>query len=239
MSSGDVVIVTGASSGIGAAVARRLAAEGYRLILNARSPDRLAEMIAELGSDRASAVAGDIAEPAAAEALLGEALERFGRCDVLVNSAGLIEVGSIAEIDVDRVCRMVRTNIEGTFRISYLVLKHFASIGAGSLINISSVLGTKVRPTAGAYAASKFAVEALSEALRMELARTDIRVCCIEPGLVLTNLHADWPRHPMEAMGIDQPLLPEDVAEMVSFVLSQPARIRIPRLMLLPKGHEI
>jgi NADP-dependent 3-hydroxy acid dehydrogenase YdfG len=111
-------------------------------------------------------------------------------------------------------------------------------VGEGTLVNISSVLGTKVRTTAGAYAATKYAVEALSEALRMELARTNVRITCIEPGLVRSGLHRHLDIHPAESMGIE-PLTPEDIADQVLHVLQQPANVRIPRLMVLPKDHEI
>jgi NADP-dependent 3-hydroxy acid dehydrogenase YdfG len=96
-----------------------------------------------------------------------------------------------------------------------------------------------VRPTAGAYAGTKFAMEALSEALRMEVAGTPISVTCIEPGLVMTELHRDWPVHPTVGMNVPTPLLPEDVARCVSFVLTQPSHVKIPRLMILPGQHQI
>lgn len=107
------------------------------------------------------------------------------------------------------------------------------------MINISSVMGTKIRPTAGAYAATKFAVEALSEALRMELTGTNIRVSCIEPGLVMTELHKDWEVYPNESMGINHPLSVDDIVNSVRFILSQPDHVGIPKLMILPKDHNI
>ena len=100
-------------------------------------------------------------------------------------------------------------------------------------------MGTKVRSTAGAYAGTKYAIEALSEALRMEVAGSDVKVTCIEPGLVVTDLHRDWPVHPTKGMGIEHPLQPEDVARCVAFVLTQPAHVLIPRIMMLPSDHVI
>lgn len=170
---------------------------------------------------------------------MSAALERFGRCDVCVNNGGILETGTIENIDVDRVCAMVRINVEAAFRLAYVFLRHCVKQGRGHLINTSSVLGRKVRPTAGAYAGTKWAIEALSEALRMELSKTDIQVSAIEPGLVKTHLHDRWETPPAELMGIGEPLRPEEVARVVRFILEQPAHVRIPQMMILPKGHEI
>jgi NADP-dependent 3-hydroxy acid dehydrogenase YdfG len=190
-------------------------------------------------SSETAVVAGDICDRSVAAQLLSVALERSGQCDICVNNGGIIEVGSIEEIDVERVCEMVRINVEASFRIAYTFLKHFVSQGDGHLVNMSSALGKKVRATVGAYAGTKFAIEALSEALRLELSHSDVKVSSIQPGLVRSGLHNWWDAHPAEAMSISEPLQPEDVARMVLFVLEQPPRIRIPQLMILPKDHEI
>jgi NADP-dependent 3-hydroxy acid dehydrogenase YdfG len=119
------------------------------------------------------------------------------------------------------------------------MLKRFKEQGSGHIINISSVLGTKVRPTAGAYAATKFALEALSEALRMELTGTNIQVSCIEPGLVMTELHNSWEIHPKDSMNIHEPLEVSNIVDAVLYIINQPAHVRIPKLMILPKDHNI
>jgi NADP-dependent 3-hydroxy acid dehydrogenase YdfG len=234
--SGQVAVVTGASSGIGVAVARQLRALGLRLVLTARSEDRLSQIRSELGAEMLIA---DVTDRDVPERLLAMALAQFARCDVVINNAGAIEVGPIASIDIDKVCTMVRVNVEAAYRVAYTFIRHFLRQGYGHVINVSSVLGTKVRPTAGAYAGTKFALEALSEALRMEVAGTKVSVTCIEPGLVLTELHRDWSVHPTAAMNIPHPLRPEDVARCVSFVLTQPQHVKIPRLMILPGEHQI
>jgi NADP-dependent 3-hydroxy acid dehydrogenase YdfG len=231
-------VITGATGGIGAAVAEALSATGWQLVLNARSADKLHGLASRLRSPVAL-VAGDLRESAVPGALLQAAIKNFGRCDVCFNNAGLLEVGPVETIDVERVCDMVRVNVEATFRICYTFLKQFVAQGSGHLINTSSVLGTKVRPTAGAYAGTKHAIEALSEALRMELIRTNVQVSCIQPGLVTTGLHDRWVVHPSQLMGIAEPLQPRDIARMVMFILEQPPHVRIPQLMILPKGHEI
>jgi NADP-dependent 3-hydroxy acid dehydrogenase YdfG len=142
-------------------------------------------------------------------------------------------------MDIDKMCFMVRLNVESTFRLTYRFLKRFKIQGYGHIINFSSVLGTKVRPTAGPYAGTKFALEALSEALRMELAGTNISVSCIEPGLVMTELHKNQEVHPKVSMKINEPLVTDDIVEAVRYILKQPEHVRIPRLMILPKDHVV
>ncbi len=231
-----VAVITGASSGIGLAVAKELHCHGMKLILTARSEDRLYPIKNEL---HATILAGDITEPSLPRKLLDLAVSTFGRCDVVLNNAGIIEVGTIDEINIDKVCEMVRINVESAYRVAYTFVKYFIAQGSGHLINLSSILGTKVRPTAGAYSGTKFAIEALSEALRMEVAGTPVSVSCIEPGLVMTDLHRHWAVHPSEGMNIPHPLQPEDIARCVSFMLSQPAHVKIPRLMVLPSEHQV
>ncbi|UCH46459.1 MAG: SDR family oxidoreductase [Betaproteobacteria bacterium] len=234
--SGKVAVITGASSGIGLAVANELHSHGMKLVLNSRSEARLAPLESEVG---ATVLAGDVTSPDLPKTLLDLALSTYGQCDVVLNNAGLIEVGPIESIDIDKVCAMVRTNVEAAYRVAYTFMRHFVDRGEGHLLNTSSVLGTKVRPTAGAYAGTKYAIEALSEALRMEVAGTGVAVTCIEPGLVRTALHRDWPVQPSEALNVPNPLTPEDIARSVSFVLNQPAHVRIPRIMILPGEQQI
>lgn len=230
--SGRTAVITGASSGIGEAVARELSGAGVKLLLVARRAERL-EALSRQMPDTAY-VAGDLTDPEMPELLIKRALEEHGSCDVVVSNAGIIETGTIEEIDLERVSRMVRLNTEAAFRMAYVALRHFRSQGAGHLVHISSLLGTKVRPHAGAYAGTKFAVEALSEALRMELGGTGVQVSCVEPGMVRTELHEHYAVHPADAAGMTRPLQPEDVARCVRFVLEQPSHARIARLMILP-----
>lgn len=233
-----VGVITGATGGIGTAVATSMSEAGWRLVLSARSAEKLDALASQLQAP-AVVIPGDLRDVSLPQALLSAAVEKFGRCDLCFNNAGILEVGPIETIDVERVCDMVRVNVEGAFRVAYVFLQHFVREKMGHLINISSVLGKKVRPTAGAYAATKFAIEALSEALRMELNKTDVQVSCIQPGLVMSGLHDRWEIHPSELLGIVEPLQPSDIARMVLFLLDQPPHVRIPQLMILPKGHEI
>jgi NADP-dependent 3-hydroxy acid dehydrogenase YdfG len=235
--SGKTLLITGASSGIGAAVARDLGSSGMKVVLSGRRAERLEKLAASL--PQACFLAADIADPETPRRLLDLALAEFGSCDVVFNNAGLAMAAPIEEIDIEKVCEMARVNVEAAFRMAYTALKHFKSVGQGHLINTSSVMGTKVRPFAGAYCGTKHALEALSESLRMEVAGTGIAVSCIEPGLVLTDLHRDWETHPTKAFNIPNPLTPEDVARGVRFLLEQPSHVRVPRLLMLPTEHII
>ncbi len=234
---GKVGLITGATSGIGLAGAEAMSAAGMKLVLAGRRAEILQEHTKRLPD--CIAVPGEIAEPGTAESLFQAALTQFGALDVVFNNAGLIHTGPIEEVDVDALCQMARVNVEAAFRIAYLALKQFRSAGAGHLVNTSSVLGTRVRKFAGGYAGTKYAVEALSEALRQEVAGSAIKVTCLEPGLVVTDLHRDYSVRPEVTQNVDQPLRPGDVAELLIFVLTRPDHVTLPRLMILPQSQEI
>jgi NADP-dependent 3-hydroxy acid dehydrogenase YdfG len=228
-------LITGASSGIGLALAKALAADKHRLILTARREDRLKT----LQSENVDIIPGDLTSAEFVDSLDEYVYQKYGHCDYLFNSAGVITKGSIAETDIDKMTSMLRLNIESTFRLTYRFLKRFVNQGSGHVINISSVAGTRVRPTIGAYAATKFAMEALSEAVRLELSDTDIKISCIAPGLVLTELHNDWEVHPVDLLDIREPLTGEDIVEAARFIMNQPDHVRIPRILIVPKGQKM
>lgn len=234
---GRVAVVTGGASGMGVAVARIFLRAGARVVAADRNAAGLAAAFE--GEKDVVSVAGDITADGVAANLLDTALRHFGRCDIVFNNAGTCEVGPLATIDIERVCAMVRVNVEAAFRVAYTFTRHFAKVGAGHLVSTSSVLGTKVRPTAGAYAGTKHAIEALSEGLRLELAHTAVKISCIEPGLVATPLHDGWAVHPREVLNISEPLNAEDIAKFVLWIVTQPDRLFIPRLMILPNDQEI
>ncbi len=234
---GKVAIVTGASSGIGHAVAKDLGSAGCHLIVTSRRTEKLHEFEREF--PKTVVVPGDICDPDMPDLLFQAAEEKLGPVDIVFNNAGILEVAPIDKIDIDRMCRMVRVNVEAAFRLIYTAVRYFKEKGSGHLVNTSSVLGTKTRPTAGAYAGTKYAIEALSESLRMELARSDVQVSCIEPGLVLTEIHDSWETHPKDLFKIENPLTPEDIARTVRFILEQPNHVRIPKMLVLPGEHEI
>jgi NADP-dependent 3-hydroxy acid dehydrogenase YdfG len=229
---GKVAIITGASSGIGCGVAQELNRAGMKLVLNARRADRLDELAAELSE--ALPVSGDVTDPAMPGNLVAAAIDRFGHLDVVFNNAGIMDTAPIDSADIERLCANARINFEGAVRMAYTALRHFKIQGSGDLITTSSILGTKVRPTAGVYAGSKYGIEALTEALRMEVAGSGVRVGCIEPGLVNTELQDHFEVHPRDMLAMKQPLEPEDIARCVRFMLEQPPHVSIPRMMVLP-----
>jgi NADP-dependent 3-hydroxy acid dehydrogenase YdfG len=228
----QVAIITGASSGIGRGVAHELDRAGMKMIITGRRADRLEELAGELSE--AEPVPGDLTEISLPDRLVTAAIDRFGRLDVVFNNAGIMDTAPIESADIERLCANARVNFESAVRMAYTALRHFKEQGSGHLITTSSILGTKIRPTAGVYAGSKFGVEALTEALRIEVAGTGVRVGCIEPGLVNTELQDHFEVHPREMLGMKQPLEPEDIARCVRFMLEQPAHVSIPRMMVLP-----
>lgn len=232
-----VAVITGASSGIGAAVARNLNQANVKLVITGRRENRLAELAEEL--NHTVYLAGDLTNSELPGTLIKTALDQFGRCDIVFNNAGTAVMGTIEEIDIEKMCRMVRVNVEAAYRMAYVAVRHFKAAGSGFLVSTSSIVGTKVRPTGGAYAGTKHAIEALTEALRMELAKTNIGVACVEPGLVMTEIFRDWDEIPIKQWNIPNPLQPEDIARVVRFVLEQPDHVRIPRIMALPADQEM
>lgn len=228
----QVAVITGASSGIGQGLAEELDEAGMRLVVTARRADRLDALAGQLND--CAVVPGDITDPSMPQRLIDTAVQRFGRCDVVFNSAGVMHAGRIEDVDVELMLRMVDVNVAAATRVAYVALKYFKRVGSGHLVNVSSILGTKVRATAGVYAATKHAIEALSEALRMEVAKTNIKVSVIEPGVTTTELQDHFPVHPRETLGITQPLAVADVTRCIRFILEQPSHVRIPVMMILP-----
>jgi NADP-dependent 3-hydroxy acid dehydrogenase YdfG len=230
---GQVAIITGASSGIGQAMAHELSQAGMKLVITARRQQALDALAGQLETE-AAVVAGDIADPALPQQLIDAAKGRFGRLDVTINNAGVMEVGTIDTVDIDKACAMVRTNLEAVYRLSYLTLRHFLQQSRGQLINVSSTLGQYVKQGTGAYAGTKHAIEAFSDDLRWQTSGTGVRVSVLEPGLTDTHLQDHFPTHPKEALGLNEIPSAEDLAGAARYILEQPAHINIPRLCMQP-----
>jgi NADP-dependent 3-hydroxy acid dehydrogenase YdfG len=230
-----IMVITGASSGIGMATARRLNRAGVKFVLNARNEDRLKALAAELGG--AVCVTGDMIEPETPQKILDAAFSEFGRVDILFNNAGVMHIGEIDEVDIETLCRMVRLNFESVVRMSYLVLRHMKNRGSGFLINSSSLAGLKAFPEIGAYNGTKFAVEAFTDSLRMELAGTGVKVTAIEPGRTKTELFSHWPEE--KRFKPENGLIEaDDIARCIEFILEQPQEVLIPRLLVVPTRQE-
>jgi NADP-dependent 3-hydroxy acid dehydrogenase YdfG len=229
-----VGIITGASSGIGWATAKLLSKAGARLVVTARRGEVLDRLVGEIEGE-AVAVAGDITNPALPTALTNVATERFGRLDFVFSNAGIMNIGSVDEVEDDAMTSMIRVNYEAAVRMAYAAIKVFKPQGRGDLITTSSILGLKVRPTVGAYAGTKFAIEAFTDSLRMELAGTGVRLMVIEPGYTSTELQSHWKPEQKEMLkGITRPVQPDDIARAVQFMLEQPDYVVVPRLLMVP-----
>lgn len=219
-----VAVITGATGGIGEAFARTLSAADYALVLNAPSTEKLCALREQLAGP-CVAIAGNLRAEQMPQTLLLTAMEHFGRCDVCFNNSGLLEAGSIETLDIERVCNMVRVNVEGAFRMAYTFLQHFVAQGRGHLVNTSFALSQRVQPAVGAYAATKYAVEALSEALRMELTQTEVLISIVEPGLVRTGIRGHWRETHVEPIESNEPFEPAVLARMMLSVLEPPRQV--------------
>ncbi len=186
---GQVVIVTGASAGIGEATARRLARAGVKVVITARRPDRLDALARELDPAGASvlAVAGDVTNDADRKKLVAAVLERFGRIDALVNNAGYGTRGPVEMVPVDLIRKNYETNVFSLVALTQLVLPGMRERGSGCIVNIGSVAGKIARPLSSIYDSTKHALEALTDGLRGELKPFGVRVTLIRPGFILTE----------------------------------------------------
>lgn len=230
-----VMVITGASSGIGKATAQRLDRTGVKFVLNARSQDKLEQLATELGS--AICVVGNMIDPALPRKILDAALAEYGRVDIVFNNAGVMNIGAIDEVDIEGLCRMVRLNFESVVRMSYLSLRIMKKQGSGFLINSSSLAGLKAFAELGPYNGTKFAVEALTDALRMELAGTGVKVTAIEPGRTKTELFSHWPEE--KKFKPENGLIEaDDIARCIQFIIEQPDEVLIPRLLVVPARQE-
>jgi serine 3-dehydrogenase (NADP+) len=227
---GKTAIVTGASAGIGEAIARALSARGVKLVLTARRLDRLEALAAELGGEVA-VLAADIAAPGTAGALLALAAERYGGADILINNAGILRVGTYETFDLDQLTPMIDTNYTAAVRASVLAARAMKARGSGHIINISSIGAHLTAAGSGIYGGLKRALETFTDALRIELAGSGVRVGLVAPGTTTTEIFEDMKAHGQP--GWDEyipPLQPDDLARAVIFMLDQPPRANVPRV---------
>jgi len=239
---GKVCLVTGASSGIGEATARRFAAAGMDVAIGARREDRLRALSEELESDgvRVFARSTDVTQESEARSLVEETKTELGRVDVLVNNAGVMLLGPVEGADTAEWRRMVEVNLLGLFYCTHAALPLMREQGGGDIVNISSVAGRVARAGVAVYNATKFGVCAFSEALRQEALHSNIRVSVVEPGAVATEL-ADHVTNPLARAAIDQmrkemkaPLRAEDIAEAIFYAVSQPQHLSVNEILIRP-----
>ena len=234
-----VAIITGASSGIGEAVARGLAAAGINVVLGARRTDRLQALVQDIraAGGEAEFQALDVADRAAFESIVAFAKERFGRLDVLVNNAGVMPLSPLAALKVDEWDQMIDVNIRGVLNGIAAVLPGFQAQGAGHVINVASVAAYGVWPTTAVYSATKAAVWNITEGLRQE--HPDIRTTLISPGVVESELAAtitdpDTAAYIHEARKVA--LKPDAIAAAVRYAIEQPADVAVNELVVRPMG---
>ena len=231
-----VAVVTGASSGIGEATARLLAKEGCNIVLAARREDRLIALAAELGEGTVVAPT-DVSDPAACAALVARTLERFGSLDILINNAGLGLYGSIAEGDPEDWRKMFDVNVLGVLYTTRAAVRQMLRQGAGDVLFVSSLAGRRVpRADGTVYAATKHAVNAIAEGLRMDVHEKGIRVLNVEPGLVRTEFPESSHPSAQEYYAEKEytPLEAEDVARAVVYALVQPPRVSVNEILVRP-----
>ena len=236
---GKTAVVTGASSGIGEATARLLTGEGCNVVLAARREDRLKSLAAELG-EGALAAPTDVTDPAACAALVARTVERFGSLEILVNNAGLGLYGSIPEGDPDDWRRMFDVNVLGVLYSTRAAVRHMLARGTGDVVFVSSLAGRRVpAPDGTVYAATKHAITALAEGLRLDVHEKGIRVINVEPGLVRTEFPENTYPDAREyyAQKDFTPLEAKDVAAAVLYAVSQPARVSLNEIAVRPTGQ--
>jgi len=240
---GKVVVITGASSGLGEATVRKLAAEGAKLVIGARRLDRLRALAAELTLGDAAAVETDVSHFDQVKALVDHAVATHGRIDVILNNAGLMPHSPLDRVKVEDWDRMIDVNLKGTLYGIGAALPHMQRQKSGHIINVSSVAGHKVRQGSAVYAATKHAVRVISEGLRMEVKPYNIRTTIISPGAVESEL-AESITEPDVAKGIrefyEANAIPASTfANMVAFAMSQPDDVDVNEILFRPTSQEL
>lgn len=235
-----VVIITGASSGIGAATARALAQAGCRLTLAARSVERLEALADELGRAQTLVAPTDVTDATQVKAMVERTLAHFGRIDVLFANAGIYIPGQVSEGDPDAWARLMDINIDGVLRSVHAVLPQMMAQRSGDILVTSSISGFVDIHWEPVYSASKHAIQSFVHTLRRQVAAHGVRVGAVAPGLVANEL---WgftePVRIAEMVAKHAGITSEDVAEAVVFMLSRPPHVTIRDLVILPQNQDL
>ena len=235
-----VVLITGASSGIGEATARHLAAKGARVVLGARRTDRLQKLAEHIRASGGVVEfrALDVTNLADTQAFADFALKTFGTIDVIINNAGVMPLSTLAELKIEEWNRMIDVNIRGVLHGIAAVLPHMTSRKSGHVINVSSIGGHRVWPTCAVYSGTKFAVRAISDGLRQET--TDIRVTIISPGVVESEL-ADTITSEASIAAMAEfrkvALSADAIARSIAYAIEQPADVDVSEIIVRPVAN--
>ena len=234
-----VVIVTGASSGIGAATARALAQEGCQLVLTARSADKLRALAGELNTDVLD-VSADVTNGTEIKDMVAKTVDHFGRVDVLFANAGIYIPGEVIEGDPDAWANLMDVNIDGVLRCVHAVLPHMTAQKSGDILVTSSISGLIDIHWEPIYSASKHAIQGFVHTLRRQVAESGIRVGAISPGMVANELWGFTEPDQIEKQIAEHASIrSEDVARAVVFMLSQPPHVTIRDLVILPQNQDL
>jgi NADP-dependent 3-hydroxy acid dehydrogenase YdfG len=244
---GRVAVVTGASSGIGEATVRALAAEGAAVVAGARRKERLDELVERVSRDgggEAIAVECDVTDEEQAHDLVRRAVEEFGSIDILVNNAGVMLLSTVGKSLSDQWRAMFEVNVMGLLYATDAAIGQMKEQGSGHLVNISSVAGRKVtRDSSGVYAGTKHAVNAISEGLRQELLEDNIRVSIVGPGAVDTELpdHItdEEAREGLSGLMNLERLQAEDIADAIVYAVTQPERVSVNEILIRPTQQPV
>ncbi|MER7999416.1 SDR family NAD(P)-dependent oxidoreductase [Streptomyces sp. NPDC095613] len=240
-----VAVVTGASSGIGAAAARRLAAAGYHVVATARRKDRIEALAAEIEATghRATACVLDVTDRAAVDAFAA-GLDRFPAVNVLVNNAGgALGADPVATGDPDEWRRMYETNVIGTLHVTQALLPALTASGDGTVLVLSSTAGLATYEGGAGYVAAKHGAHVLAETLRLEIVGTPVRVIEIAPGMVkteefsTTRFHGDTEKAAKVYAGVAEPLTADDVADTITWAVTRPSHVNIDLLVIRPRAQ--
>jgi NADP-dependent 3-hydroxy acid dehydrogenase YdfG len=247
---GTVALVTGASSGIGEATARELARRGATVAIAARRKDRLDALAQDIegGGGTALAIEADVTEREQVQRLVGEAVQRLGRLDIVVNNAGVMLLGPIENAPVEEWDRMIDLNVKGLLYVADAALPHLLQAAEGEprhvadLVNVSSVAGRVARRNSGVYNLTKHGVGAFSESLRQEVTERHVRVSLVEPGAVATELathiREEIRDQMMSRLSDIEMLEATDIADAIAYIVTRPRRVAINELLIRPTEQE-
>jgi NADP-dependent 3-hydroxy acid dehydrogenase YdfG len=233
----SVVFVTGASSGIGRAIALRLSRAGAKVAVGARRVEQLSNLVDESPGEMI-AFQLDVTDKASLDRAILGTVDHFGHLDALINNAGLMQAGPILGADVSEWVRMVQTNLLGSMFAINAALPHLLET-RGAIVQISSTSGRIASASSGAYSATKFGISAFAESLRQEVTERGVRVVVVEPGFVATELTSHTTHPTMRAAAADlarsmRTLQAEDIAEAVTFALTQPDHVAVNQILIRP-----